>query len=96
VLVFTSVDDQNIKVRQYELNAGSQVNQTDVTNLSLRMNETGPRFDLICRRDRIADTDLYKTACKHPKAEKAETKRLKKNMFTDEFGQQRGKVFIQS
>lgn len=46
------------------------------------------------RRDKIADSDLYKAACKQPKLVSTETKKLKKNMFTDEFGQQKGKVFI--
>ena len=86
VIVFTSVDDKTILFRQYELNAGSKVNQTDVSNLTLQMNETGPRFDLQFRRDKIADSDLYKAACKQPKIENPETKRQKKNMFTDEFG----------
>lgn len=71
------------------------MNQTDVKNLTLSMNETGPRFDLQFRRDKIADSDLYKAACKQPRTMKAETKRIKKNMYTDEFGQQKGKVYIQ-
>lgn len=54
--------------------------------MTLSMAETGPRFQLKFRRDKIADSDLYKTACKQPKTEKAETKRMKKNLFTDEFG----------
>lgn len=63
--------------------------------MKLSMNETGPRFDLQFRRDKIADSDLYKAACKQPKIQSTEMKKLKKNMFTDEFGQQKGKVFIQ-
>jgi len=62
--------------------------------MTLSMNETGPRFDMQIRRDKIADSDLYKAACKQPKLVSSETKKLKKNMFTDEFGQQKGKVFI--
>lgn len=95
VIIFTSVDEKTILFRQFELNAGKTVNQTDVKNLTLSMNETGPRFDLQFRRDKIADGDLYKAACKKPRVMKAETKRLKKNLYTDEFGQQKGKVFIQ-
>ena len=58
------------------------------------MNEIGPRFDLSFRRDRIAAADLFKAACKKPKLVNPETKQMKKNMYTDEFGQQRGKVFL--
>lgn len=50
------------------------------------MNEIGPRFDLSFRRDKIADSDHFKQACRQPKTESAETKKQKKNMFTDEFG----------
>jgi hypothetical protein len=38
------------------------------------------------RRDKIASSDLYKEACRQPNLEKAETKRIKKNKWTDEFG----------
>ena len=59
------------------------------------MSEIGPCFDLSFRRDKIAAADLYKTACKQPKHESAESKRLNKNVFTDEFGQVKAKVFVQ-
>ena len=85
-LVFTSLDDNRIKCRHYELNPQSKINETDVKNKTLKLNELGPRFDLCFRRDRIADPDLYKAACKQPKAQSAETARNKKNMYTDEFG----------
>mmetsp|Transcript_17008 Transcript_17008/g.26242 ORF Transcript_17008/g.26242 Transcript_17008/m.26242 type:complete len:88 (+) Transcript_17008:814-1077(+) len=47
------------------------------------------------RRDQIAPAELYKMACRQPRLENPEKKRFRKNMFTDEFGQQRGKVFMQ-
>lgn len=50
------------------------------------MNEIGPRFDLSFRRDKIASNDLYKAACKKPRLMTTETKNMKKNMYTDEFG----------
>jgi len=75
-IIFTSIDDQKIQFRQYELNAGSTVNITDVKNMTLSMSETGPRFELKFRRDKIADSDLYKNACKHPRLKKAETKKM--------------------
>ena len=67
-LVFTSLDDTKIKCRHYELNPGSKINETDVSNRTLTFNEIGPRFDLSFRRDKIAASDLYKAACKQPKA----------------------------
>jgi ribosome production factor 2 len=94
-MVFTSISDTKIECRHYEINVGKQINETDVKKQTLAMNEIGPRFNLTYRRDKIADSDLYKQACRQPKLMKAETKQMKKNMYTDEFGQQRGKVFLQ-
>jgi bisphosphoglycerate-dependent phosphoglycerate mutase len=59
------------------------------------MAEIGPSFDLSFRRDKIAASDLYKVACRQPKSESAEHKRLNKNVYTDEFGQVKAKVFVQ-
>lgn len=63
-------------------------------NKSLTFNELGPHFDMTLRRDNIASIEAFKTACKQPKMT-AENKRLKKNLFTNEFGEQMGKVFVQ-
>jgi ribosome production factor 2 len=59
------------------------------------MNEIGPRFTLACRRDKLGSSDLFKDACKKPKPAFDATKRVAKNLYTDEFGQQKGKVFMQ-
>ena len=59
------------------------------------MNEIGPRFTLACRRDKLGSSDLFKDACKKPKPAFYATKRVAKNLYTDEFGQQKGKVFMQ-
>jgi len=91
-MIFTSVSDTKIQVRHYEMKS---INETDVKKQNLAMTEIGPSFDLSFRRDKIAAADLYKAACKHPKAESAETKRLNKNVYTDEFGQTKAKVFVQ-
>ena len=61
----------------------------------MEFNEIGPHFDLSFRRNKIGTPDLYKAACKQPKLMSSDTKKLKKNLYTDEFGQIRGKVFIQ-
>lgn len=95
VLLFTSISESQILCRHLEVNRGKLVNETDVSNKTLTFNEIGPHFDLTIRRDKIAATDLWKSACKHPKLMSSETKRLKKNVTTDEFGQQIGKVFLQ-
>ena len=77
------------------MNPGSKINETDVKQKTLKFNEIGPHFDFTLRREKLSSIDLFKTACKQPKLEKPETKRNKKNMFTDELGQQMGKVFFQ-
>ena len=64
VLVFTSVNDTKIEVRHYEANVGGTVNETDVEKKSIKLSPIGPCFDLSFRRDKIAETDHYKQACK--------------------------------
>lgn len=93
-MVFTTTSETLINFKQYEVNGGKQINITDVSNQTLDMKEIGPRFTLSFRRDQIASADLYKEACKQPKDDPTKAK-IKKNMYTDEFGQQKGKVFMQ-
>lgn len=95
VMVFTAQGETKITFKQFEVNPGSEINQTDVKNETLKMNEIGPRFTLHWRRDKIGSDDLFKEACKQPKIRNMEMHKAKKNMFTDEFGQQMGKVFLQ-
>lgn len=95
VICITSLNDTQISFRQYEINVGKQINETDVNNESLTFNEVGPHFNLTFRRHKIADADLYKNACKQPKLENKDKKKARKNMYTDEFGQQMGKVYLQ-
>ena len=95
LLTFTATSDSKIEVRHYEINPGSKINETEVKQKVLKFNEIGPHFDLTLRREKLASTDLFKTACKQPKLEKPETKRNKKNLYTDELGQKMGKVFFQ-
>ena len=94
-MVFTSMNNTSIRCRHYEMNPGQPVNETDVANKSMKYNEIGPSFDLAFRRDKLAGTDLYKAAMKHPKAMSSETKKVKKNVYTDEFGQVHCKVYLQ-
>jgi ribosome production factor 2 len=93
VMIFTSVSDSKIQVRHYEMQS---INETDVKKQSLKMAEIGPSFDLTYRRDKIATSDLYKAACKQPREQSALNKKMNKNVYTDEFGQTKGKVFVQN
>lgn len=86
VMVFTTCSEKKITFRQYEMNPGSTVNVTDVKNLTLKMEEVGPRFDLAWRRDRLATDELFKEACKKPKIRNVEMHKARKNMYTDAFG----------
>lgn len=92
VMIFTAMTETKIEVRHYEMKS---INETDVKKQSLGMSEIGPCFDLSFRRDKIAAADLYKAACKQPRLESVDNKRMNKNVYTDEFGQTKGKVFIQ-
>ena len=74
-MVFTSIDENKIQCRHFEVNVGKQINETDVKKKTLGMNEIGPRFDVSFRRDKIADSDLFKQACRQPKTMNAETKK---------------------
>ena len=85
VLAITSISEDLITFQHFEVNGAKKINETDVANGTLAFEETGPSFDLVMRRDKIAEPEHYKNACKQPKVS-AETKKLKKNLFTDEFG----------
>jgi len=89
VLSFTSIDETTVQVRHFEV-------RTITESLSsIDFKEIGPRFDLKLRRQQIASTDLYKLACKKPKVTNMEKKKAKKNVYTNELGERKGKVFIQ-
>ena len=47
------------------------------------------------RRDKMANADLFKEACKQPKTQNYEKKRADKNKFTTALGEKKGKVFLQ-
>jgi ribosome production factor 2 len=89
VLAFTSVDDSTIQVRHYEVPKITESSQ------GLEFKEIGPHFDLKLRRNQIASHDLYKIACKKPKITNMEKKKAKKNVYTTELGERKGKVYIQ-
>jgi hypothetical protein len=57
--------------------------------------EVGPSFTLTHRRSKICTYDDFKAACKKPAVVKAETKKLKKNVFTNALGEKKAKVYLQ-
>ena len=92
VLIFTTVDDNTIKLRHYEI---AEINEALTVGNKFEMKEIGPHIDLIMRRNKFAAEDVFKQACKKPKVTNIDKKRAKKNMFTTEIGDKKAKVFIQ-
>lgn len=74
VLVFTSVSEELIQVRQYEI---PKISEPQVMKSHIEMKEIGPRFDLKFRRNQVAAPDLFKIACRKPKI----TNMLKKKVI---------------
>jgi ribosome production factor 2 len=75
-------------VRQYEIPKITENLQ------EVQFKEIGPHFDLVMRRNQVASADLYKLACKKPKVANVEKKKARKNTYTTELGERKGKVFI--
>lgn len=92
-MVFTATGDDTINCRSFEILRS--FTETTIHSKDLALNEIGPTFDLTMRRDKLAAPELYKAACRQPKTENPEKKKFRKNMYTDEWGQQKGKVFLQ-
>jgi ribosome production factor 2 len=97
VLVFTAVEENTIQVRHYEVNGpkNGKLSEAGVQMGDVEFKEIGPRADLKLRRQQIASTDLYKAACRKPKVANVEKKKARKNVYTNELGERRGKVYIQ-
>lgn len=93
VLSFTAIDDKTVQVRQYEV--VDKITEAGVAQVDVSMKEIGPHFDMKIRREQIASNDLYKAACRKPKIANVEKKRAKKNVYTTELGERKGKVYIQ-
>ena len=92
ILSFTAIDDTTIQVRHYEV---GKITEAGVQANDVEIKEIGPKFDLKLRRNQVASNDLYKLACKKPKVANVEKKKSRKNVFTNEIGERKGKVFIQ-
>ena len=93
IMVFTCKSENSpIEVRHLE---ASDINETTVAKQTVPFREVGPCFDLTLRRDKMADTDLYKEACRQPKVLNIEKKKSNKNKFTTALGETKAKVFLQ-
>jgi ribosome production factor 2 len=93
IMVFTCKgENAPIEVRHLE---ASDINETTVAKHTVPFREVGPCFDLTLRRDKMADSDLYKEACRQPKVLNIEKKKSNKNKFTTALGETKAKVFLQ-
>ncbi|XP_063981899.1 ribosome production factor 2 homolog [Diachasmimorpha longicaudata] len=86
VLSFTAVDNK-ISLRSYKVQlkkSGTRIPRVELT-------EIGPRMDLTIRRTKFASDDLFKQACKKPKALKI---KKKKNIAVDNLGSTLGRIHL--
>ncbi|XP_032666507.1 ribosome production factor 2 homolog [Odontomachus brunneus] len=86
VLSFTAVENK-ILLRSYRI----LLKKSDTKIPRIELEEIGPRADLLCRRNKFASEDLFKQACKKPKALKV---KKKKNISEDTLGTTYGRVHV--
>lgn len=91
-MIFSAKTENTISVQTMEC---KEITEVKANKGEIQLVETGPSFTLTARRSKIATHDEYKTACKQPALVKKETKKIKKNMFTNELGEQKAKVYLQ-
>jgi len=88
VIQFTAVEGK-IYMRSYRLilkKSGTRTPRVEIT-------EIGPSIDLLVRRVSLASDNLYKEACRQPKASKIQKT---KNVEHDAFGTKTGRIHMQS
>lgn len=86
VLSFTAVESK-ILLRSYKV----LLKKSNTRIPKIELEEIGPRADLLCRRNKFASEDLFKEACKKPKAIK---ERKKKNVSKDTLGTTYGRIHV--
>ncbi|KAL0127601.1 hypothetical protein PUN28_003116 [Cardiocondyla obscurior] len=86
VLSFTALEN-TILLRSYRI----LLKKSNTRIPRIELEEIGPRADLVCRRNKIASDDLFKQACKKPKALKVKTK---KNISKDTLGTTFGRIHV--
>eukprot|EP00112_Aurelia_sp_Birch-Aquarium-sp1_P002632 Seg1293.6 transcript_id=Seg1293.6/GoldUCD/mRNA.D3Y31 product="Ribosome production factor 2" protein_id=Seg1293.6/GoldUCD/D3Y31 len=88
VMQFTAIDGK-IYMRSYRVSLKKSGTRTP----RVEINEMGPSIDFVVRRTRLASHDLYKQACRQPKAAKVQkTKNVEHNVF----GTKTGRIHMQS
>jgi len=86
VLMFTAAEGK-IYMRSYRILLKKSGSRTP----RVELDEMGPSLDLVLRRTKIASDDLYKRACRVPKATK--TKKVK-NKSRDQLGTEHGRIHM--
>ncbi|VDP11020.1 unnamed protein product [Soboliphyme baturini] len=86
-LLSFSVVDGKVKVRSYRI----LLKKSDSRVPHVELQSAGPSCDLTLRRNRTASNDLYKSACKTPRAVKV---RKTKNLTMDVFGTRLGRIHV--
>ncbi|XP_071560492.1 ribosome production factor 2 homolog [Temnothorax nylanderi] len=86
VISFTAVENK-ILLRSYRI----LLKKSNTKTPRIELEEIGPRADLVFRRNKFASEDLFKRACKRPKALKVKTK---KNISKDTFGTSYGRIHV--
>ncbi|KAL6258159.1 hypothetical protein P5V15_010114 [Pogonomyrmex californicus] len=88
VLSFTAVENK-ILLRSYRI----FLKKSNTRIPKIELEEIGPCADLLCRRNKFASEDLFKTACKKPKVIKV---KMRKNISKDTFGTTYGRIHVGS
>lgn len=55
-------------VKHLSINSRILLKKSDTRIPRIELEEIGPHADLVCRRNKLASEDLFKQACKKPKA----------------------------
>ncbi|XP_065057908.1 ribosome production factor 2 homolog [Rhopilema esculentum] len=88
VLQFTAIDGK-VLMRSYRV----ALKKSGLKTPRIELVEMGPSIDFLVRRTRLASNDLYKEACRQPKAAKIQKT---KNVDHDVFGTKTGRIHMQS
>ena len=85
MLVFTCRGENDaVEVRHLE---SGKVNEKEAIRRTVPFKEVGPCFDMKLRREKMANFELFKEACKKPKVRNVEKKKANKNTYTTAFGE---------
>lgn len=89
VVTFTVLDNHRIIMKTYDVKVeGKDVLEDDG---KIEMEELGPNAELVVRRTRFADAEIWKKATYVPKPKK---KKENKNIKYDAVGNKKGKLYV--